>query len=175
MLINNLNATTCCKCFKTVINGGVRVRLKRIGAVIVCILMLLLTFTACSTDFVFQDGTYTAEFEAFDSNGYKEYLIITVEDSVVSRIEYDAEDKDGNLRSEDESYRTDMEAMEGTYPSQYVRDLINQYMEKHDIQKIDIVAGATYASKNFVTLFVALEPSMSAGNETPVVVKNVNP
>ena len=150
-------------------------QVKRIGAVVVCLLMMLVAITGCSTDFVFKDGTYTAEFEAYDSNGYKEYLIITVENDVVSRIEYDAKNEDGDLRSEDEAYRADMEAMEGTYPSQYVRDLINQYMEKHDIKKIDIVAGATYASKNFIALFMALEPNMSAGDETIVIVKNLNP
>ncbi|MFV0353004.1 MAG: hypothetical protein ACK5JF_11980 [Oscillospiraceae bacterium] len=151
------------------------VQIKKIAAVVISLLMLAVIVSGCSTEFNFKDGTYTAEFADYDSSGYKEYIVVTVEEGIVTRMEYDAKNANGDLRSADEQYKADMEALEGTSPNQYVQDLINQYMEKHDITKVDVVAGATYATENFVALFIALEPSMSSGDTAAVVVSNFNP
>lgn len=121
----------------------------------------------------YSDGVYSAEFVDFDSYGYKDFMRVTVTDGVVVELLYDGLNPEGGLKSEDEKYQADMEAVQQTYPKKYTSDLVNQYLENHDIGKVDTVAGATYSSDSFRALFTAIEESMVAGSTDPLVVENV--
>lgn len=149
--------------------------MQRKGAVLLFILICLSLLGGCGKQEskVFVDGTYTAEFENFDSYGYKDFIEVSVKDGVVTDVRYDGKAEDGALKTADEKYESDMQALNDTYPSKYTADLENQYLEKQNIDGVDALAGATYSSDSFKALFTALEVQMQAGDTTPLVVENV--
>ncbi len=135
-------------------------------------LLLLCCFVACSQDSAYVDGMYRAEFQDFDSRGYKDFLEITVEDGVVSSLHFNAVNEDGLLKNDDVEYREEMQAVQNIYPEQFSQDLINQYLDTHDISEVDAVAGATYSSESFTSLFTALELQMQNGDSETLIVEN---
>lgn len=131
--------------------------------------VFLFILSACSGSAQYKDGVYRSEFSDFDNWGYKDFLEITVADGVVSSIKFDAVDAEGGLKSEDEQYKDEMNKVQGTYPAQYSADLINQYLAEKDLSKVVAVAGASFSSSNFKTLFEALESPMQKGKMDTVI------
>lgn len=142
--------------------------MRRICTILLSVLVFVCAVAGCNSPESYVDGTYTAEVAHYDSYGYKDFLVVTVEEGAVANLVFDGRSPEGALRSEDERYRQEMEVIQSTYPAQYSADLVNQYMLAHDIEKVEIVAGATLASNNFKQLFAALLPQMEQGNTTPV-------
>ena len=135
--------------------------------------VMLFAFTACTTDSFtnLQDGTYRAEYKNFDVYGWKDYIEITVEDGEITQLVFDAVNmEDDSLKSEDESYRNEMELIVGTYPAKYNADLINQFLESGKISAVDIVAGATQSTGSFKTLLTNIVPNIQSGNTDVVFV-----
>ena len=144
-------------------------KLIKLLAVVVCVF----AFTACSeASFTnLQDGTYRAEYKNFDVYGWKDYIEITVENGEISGLVFDAVNmEDGSLKSEDESYKSQMEPIVGTYPAKYNADLINQFLESGKISAVDVVAGATQSTGSFKTLLTNIVPSIKAGDTATVLV-----
>lgn len=127
---------------------------------------------AGSNGAAYVDGVYNAEFAEFDSNGYKDTLKVEVKNGVVESMLYDAVNKEGGLKTQNEAYRKEMEAMQDTYPAKVAADLVNQYLEHQDINKVNMVAGATYSSESFIALYKALAANMQKGDTSLVVVEN---
>ncbi len=120
---------------------------------------------------VYVDGEYSASFDGYDARGYKDFVKVTVADGKVTGVVFDAEDKDGNLRSQDQKYREEMEKVQETYPEKYAADLVNQYLEAQEVKGVDALAGATLATDHFTALMTALEKSMVKGDTTPIVLE----
>lgn len=146
--------------------------MRRFAAIVLSLALCSFAFFACSSETTYQDGTYRAEYASYDAFGYKSFLVVTVQGGNVTAMEFDSLDEAGELKSQNEEYRAEMEAIQGTYPEKYSADLINQYMgmEVKDIDKVDDVAGATEASQSFKALFKALVPSMEQGNTTTIII-----
>lgn len=138
-------------------------------ALIICTFAL----TGCSSDKTYQDGIYTAQFREYDSYGYKDFLTLTVQDGVVTEMVYDAVNEQGAMRTDDQKIQQDMSAVRDTYPKKYTADLVNQYLEKQDIGEVATIAGASWSSESFKTLFLALEPQMEKGDTTLLSIDNV--
>ncbi len=140
-----------------------------ISVSLIAIAMLI----GCSNNSTYKDGTYSAEFKDFDSRGYKSFMKITVTNNTVSDIVFDGVNKQDDLRNNDADYAKEMEAVQETYPEKFSADLINQYMDTQDIEKVDAIAGATYSSESFIALFKALEKPMQDGDETLIQIDNI--
>ncbi|NLW79173.1 MAG: FMN-binding protein [Ruminococcaceae bacterium] len=147
--------------------------MRRFAAALLAVLLCGALLAGCQADTAYADGTYYAEFEEYDSYGYKEYMRVTVEDGAVTALEYNAMDADGALRTQDEKYRQNMESVNDTYPEKYTADLVNQFMENKDIDKLDAIAGATWSSDSFKALYKALLLNMAVGDTNTVLVENV--
>ena len=120
------------------------------------------------------DGTYRAEFREYDANGWKDFVEVTIADGELSEVVYDSVKEKGDvLKSEDESYKNEMEAIVGTYPAKYNKDLINQFIESGKVTAVDIVAGATESTGNFKILIIAAMESAASGNTDVVTIENV--
>ncbi len=134
-------------------------------------------FTGCSEEQIksatLTDGTYRAEFAQFDANGWKDYVEVTIADGQLNEVVFDSVNEKEQLKSEDESYKAEMEQMVGTYPAKYNKDLINQFLESGKITAVDIVAGATESTGNFKTLIVEAMKSANSGNTEVVIVENL--
>lgn len=147
--------------------------MKKIIQTVLLTVVCLLAFTACSTDTFnnLQDGTYRAEYKNFDVYGWKDYIEITVEEGEITGLVFDAVNmEDGSLKSEDESYKSEMELIVGTYPAKYNADLINQFLESGKISAVDVVAGATQSTGSFKTLLTSIVPNVRNGDTTLVLV-----
>lgn len=147
--------------------------MRRFAAVLLAVLLCVGLLAGCKDDAAYADGTYYAEFEEFDSYGYKDYMRVTVEDGVVTALEYNAVNADGTLRTQDDKYRQNMESVNETYPEKYTADLVNQFMESKDIDKLDAIAGATWSSDSFKALYKALQLNMAVGDTSTQLVENV--
>lgn len=135
-------------------------------------------FTGCSeaqiTSASLIDGTYRAEFKDFDENGWKDFVEVTIVDSQLNEVVFDSISENGDkLKSEDESYKAEMEMMVGTYPAKYNKDLINQFIESGKVTGVDIVAGATESTGNFKTLIVEAMLNAASGETEVEIVENL--
>ncbi len=146
--------------------------MKRFFAALLCAALLTALFVGCAEgEVVINDGTYRVEYEDYDTTGYKDFVEITFEDGRVVSITADAVNADGALKSQSEQMRDAMSSVNGTYPEKYYKDLINQYLENPSSEAIDIVAGATTTSNDFVELVKALEQAVRDGSTETVVIK----
>ena len=144
--------------------------MKKAVSILVILLSIFGLMTGCSAEY--QDGVYHAEFSDYDSHGWKEYVDVQVQDNTVTVLNFDGINADGDKKSEDESYRSSMESVKGTYPAKFYTDIINQYLETGKLDDVTTVAGATLSTNNFCTLMLALESSMESGDTTPVIVES---
>lgn len=136
-----------------------------------CVLLcMILAFSGCGSSVSYVDGTYHAEFNNFDSEGWKEYIDVTIADGVPVSVVMDAKNESGKLKSADAAYNKKMESFCGTYPSKFYQDLATQFLERQDLEQVDAVAGATYSSDNFRILLTELSLNMSSGNTNDVIV-----
>ncbi len=143
---------------------------KAILAVITVVLILI--FTGCSDpNVIITDGTYRAEFESFDSSGYKDFVEVAFEHGLAVSVAADAVRANGTLKSMDDGLRDSMSSVINTYPEKYYRDLINQYIENPTSDGIDVVAGATETSENFIKLLKAVEKMVMDGEPGTISVE----
>ncbi len=98
------------------------------------------------------DGTYRVEFTEYDGLGWKDYIEVTVEEGDLSQVIFDSVSEEGDLKSEDEGYKAQMDAAYGTYPAKYNQDLINQFLAEKTVENVDVVANATEATDSFKAL-----------------------
>ena len=123
----------------------------------------------------FKDGTYSAEFESFDSLGYKDRLQITVSDGVITDAQFDGVNEQGGLKSEDEAYAKRMRPLCGTDPAgirQYYSDVLTGLDNPKDLEA-DGVSGATVSAQHFEALWQALQSPIKKGETAPVVVADI--
>ncbi len=147
--------------------------MRKWAAVFLCVLLCFSALAGCGKTADFQDGTYQAQVADYDSNGYKDFVQVTVKDGAVTELVYDGVDANGRLRTNDATLASRMEETQGTYPKKYTDDLVNQYLEAQDPTQVDAVAGATNSSNTFLALMTALEPNMRSGDTTVLVIENV--
>lgn len=152
--------------------------MKKIISIVLTTALALSTFTACSEEQLntpLIDGNYRAEFKNYDANGWKDYVEVTISDGELSEVIYDAVKENSDmLKSEDESYKAEMESMVGTYPAKYNKDLINQFIESGKVSTVDIVAGATESTGNFKTLMMVVMENATTGETETEIVENIS-
>ncbi|MDO5601271.1 MAG: FMN-binding protein [Oscillospiraceae bacterium] len=129
-------------------------------------------FSGCNSAPSYTDGSYHAEFQNFDSNGWKEFIDVTIKDGKPEKVVMDAVNQAGDLKSADQEYNDLMKNYSDTYPAKFYQDLATQFLERQDPAKIDAVAGATLSSDNFKKLLAELKPYMVAGITDDVVLQS---
>lgn len=133
---------------------------------------MLVGFAGCSR---WQDGQYRAECAEFDSLGYRDYLVVTVEDGEITQAEYDAVGEEGGLKSEDEAYAKEMRPICGVDPTGFSAALEVSITGRSAKSKgpVDAVTGASYSSGRCAALLSALEQNMLKGIFETVVVQGL--
>ncbi|MDD2954925.1 MAG: FMN-binding protein [Oscillospiraceae bacterium] len=105
----------------------------------------------------YADGVYEAQMPEYEY-GWKEYGRITVENGVITKVEYDGISESGALKSQDEAYKTAMSqgneanGLPGVYPEQAYAQLLESFRESYDASEVETVAGATTSSGNFARI-----------------------
>jgi major membrane immunogen (membrane-anchored lipoprotein) len=98
------------------------------------------------------DGYYTAEAASFDSHGWKEFVSLCLINNRIVTVEYNAKNSSGFIKSWDPEYMRHMNAVDGTYPNEYVRAYTTALLEKQDPDRVDLVSGATESYHSFKIL-----------------------
>ncbi|MRI85513.1 FMN-binding protein [Aerococcaceae bacterium WS4759] len=114
-----------------------------------------------------QDGEYTLTTEA-DERGWAHQFTIVVEGGVITESKYDMVDADGNLKSEDEEYNTNMEEGSGTSFATAVEELNAALVEKQSLEGIEVVSGASSTSDSFLKYAELLLAAAAEGNTDPI-------
>ncbi len=83
--------------------------------------------------------------------GWKSFTTITVEKGKVVSAWHDKFGEDGRFASGDKDYNARMKAKSGSSPAEYTVKLVEDYLAKKDIDKVDTVVGATSNSNIFRT------------------------
>ena len=104
------------------------------------------------------DGTYRAEMRDFD-HGWKDYVILSIKDNVVTIQEFDAVDEKGQKKSEDKSFQDSMirankrAGLPETYPQKYNPEILALFESAgKNVVAMDNVAGATVSTNHFKLL-----------------------
>lgn len=120
-----------------------------------------------------QDGTYTLEETDFDDNGWKVFMEMTVEDGKITSSNYNYEDADGQLKTEDEEYQEMMKDNSGVGPQEFVKQLNEGLVATQDAQLVDIVTGATHSSEVFVNYAQQLIQAAQNGHTETITIDNM--
>ncbi|UUX33947.1 FMN-binding protein [Fundicoccus culcitae] len=118
---------------------------------------------------VLQDGEYTLESDA-DEHGWSSRFTLVVADGEITEVNYDMEDADGNLKTEDEEYNQMMEDVSGTAFADAVEELTAQLLETQNPDEVDVVSGATDTSEDFKEYAQLLVDAAVEGNEETIMV-----
>ena len=132
---------------------------------------------ACSQNVsTMQDGYYTAEAAAFDSDGWKDFITIYVSHNKIITVEYNAKNVSGFIKSWDMYHMRGMKLSAGTYPNKYSRDYAAALVNKQDPSGVLPIPGAKKSHALFQLLADAAIAQAKAGDKRVVFVKwpNVN-
>ncbi len=114
------------------------------------------------------DGSYTAQMLEY-SNGWREYVTITVENGEIVTTEYNAENASGFIKSWDNDYMKRMKLAKGTYPNEYTRLYAAQLTGQTKAPKIDVITGASHSGENFQRLSYAVVEQAIKGDSAIVL------
>jgi major membrane immunogen (membrane-anchored lipoprotein) len=126
------------------------------------------TTTAAATT-TYKDGTYKAEYDNFDSHGWKSTVSLTISGDKITDVVFDYVNKDGGLKSKDAAYEDQMKKVNKIGPAEYTVQLADALKSSQDITKVDSLTGATTSSNNFKTLATAALEKAKAGDTTTAV------
>jgi major membrane immunogen (membrane-anchored lipoprotein) len=147
---------------------------------------IVFAVTACNKQ-TYVDGTYTAKYDAIDSHGWQASVEFTLVEDVISNVDFDYFDAEGNRKSEDAGYQDRMYNLSyvlvgtdtvRTKPETYCPELEAQ-IEAATITPswvdIDGVAGATSSSLNANTLMAAGLEGAIVGDPTTIELVQPDP
>ncbi len=143
--------------------------MKRVFAIFLGLLAVVVLLAACGDQAGLQDGYYTAQAAEF-SHGWKEYITILVKGGDIVSVEYNAENASGFIKSWDNAYMQAMLHVQGTYPNEYTRYYANQLLEGQGQGSIDALTGATSSHGSFQILAQAVLEQARKGDSSIVFV-----
>ena len=103
----------------------------------------------------YADGTYRVEEADYDSHGYKEYLVITLNNGTITIDEMDGVNADGKKKTADAQLKTEMESAQLAAPETFYPAIRTSYDNSRELQDMENVAGATNSTKAFQRLMGA--------------------
>ena len=134
-------------------------RLKKVLAIILAIIVVAASFAGCGSSKTYADGTYTGKSSIIEDNdgegdGYGE-VTITIKDGKITECTFNTYEPDGTLKDEDygkqngevanqDYYNKAQKALAGS--KEYARLLV----ESGDYHSIDAISGATISYDQFM-------------------------
>ncbi|MFC5463396.1 extracellular electron transfer flavoprotein PplA [Lederbergia graminis] len=122
-----------------------------------------------------QDGVYKLQEVDFDDKGWKASMEIVVENGKIIESDYNYENADGILKTEDEGYQKLMEEKVGIGPQQYIPKLNNSLVSTQNADSVDIVSGATHSAETFKNYAQQLIQAAQAGDSATIEIANNKP
>ncbi|MGI5967276.1 MAG: FMN-binding protein [Anaerotruncus rubiinfantis] len=115
----------------------------------------------------YADGTYKSTMPDFNSDGWKEYVELTVKDGLIDTITYDAIGKDDPASR----ITTDTSLNSGSQgPSYYYPQIVTNFIEAgDDLTKVMSPTNGASATKSFGKLMNPLLANMISGGEKEII------
>ncbi|MDR0852752.1 MAG: FMN-binding protein [Clostridiales Family XIII bacterium] len=138
-----------------------------------CLLLVASTFIlgACEKKNTsgLQDGWYSAQVKEPD-HGWWEYMTICVNNGDIVSVDYDAKNSSGFIKAWDSDYMRIMNAVDGTYPNEYMRTYESEFLETQSAD-VDALTGATTSHVSFVLLAEAVLAQARVGDKSMAIVE----
>lgn len=99
----------------------------------------------------FEDGSYSAESE-LDDHGWKGVIEITVKDGLITSVDYNEVNAEGQLKTEDTEYSDTMKSVSNISPAEAYEKLEASLVDQQDVDKVELVSGATGSAELFKEL-----------------------
>ncbi|WP_071393983.1 FMN-binding protein [Bacillus tuaregi] len=112
-----------------------------------------------------KDGSYTVEYETFDSHGYKPTMEVKVEAGKITVVKYDEIKEDGSKKSEDKEYGSHMDIE----PVDAYAQLTESAIAKQGTA--DTVSGATASTNSYNALLTHFLQEMGPNGTTSGKIK----
>lgn len=120
-----------------------------------------------------KDGTYKLVEDNYD-HGYKVKMSMTVKGGKVTDATYDQVNKDGKSKTQDASYEKQMKKYSKVGPKEYIKKLRKEFLDNDgDMEKVQVVSGATESSNDFITYVSQLLNAAQKGNTKIIKVDNI--
>ena len=94
----------------------------------------------------YEDGNYQAELEEDD---WQPRVELVVEGGKITEVDYDEFDEEDNPKSKDDEYNQQWESAAGISAPEAYSQLEEELIDKQDVEAVDVVSGATDATKDF--------------------------
>lgn len=102
-------------------------------------------------DVRYRDGIYRAEYDAYDSLGWKPFLEVQIRGGRVVSAQYEEINPAGDYKSRNQRYTDLMRAQTGNSPLEVMLELADRLVERNGAD-IEVVSGATQTSNRFKAL-----------------------
>ena len=99
---------------------------------------------------------------------------MTVKGGKVTDATYDQVNKDGKSKTQDASYEKQMKKYSKVGPKEYIKKLRKEFLDNDgDMEKVQVVSGATESSNDFITYVSQLLNAAQKGNTKTIKVDNI--
>ena len=126
--------------------------------------------TDASKEATYKDGKYRASFDKADTHGWNAFTEIEIKDGKIATVDFDYLNKDNKRKSEDAAYTKAMAPKSGTSPDKFCPQLEKALIDKQDIEKVDVVTGATTSTNNMKQLAKLVLENAKKGDYNEIVV-----
>lgn len=123
-----------------------------------------------SKEAAYKDGKYRASFDKLDTHGWQAFAEIEIKDGKIATVDFDYLNKDNKRKSEDADYIKAMASKSGTSPDKYCPQLEKALVEKQDLEKVDVVTGATSSTNNMKQLAKLVLENAKKGDYNEIIV-----
>jgi major membrane immunogen (membrane-anchored lipoprotein) len=118
-----------------------------------------------------QDGTYKLEEKNY-SNDYRVSFEITVKDGKITESKYDNINADGESKTKNVDYNTNMKAKAGINPEEFIPKFNEELVAAQSPASIEVVSGATHSFDSFQNYAQQLIQAAQAGNTDTIEIDN---
>lgn len=131
------------------IKGGLKMK-KKFSFILLTVSMILVV--GCTGGKAnYEDGLHSEEAE-IDDRGWKSTITITVVDGKIKEVDYDEVNEEGISKTKDTEYAELMKKETGISPEEAFQKLEKELKLSQDVDKVDVVSGATSSSNEFKSL-----------------------
>lgn len=124
---------------------------KKFSFIIVLTFLMTLIVGCNSSKANYEDGLHTKEAEV-DDKGWKSTITITIVNGKIQEVDYDEVNEEGVSKTENAEYEESMKEETGISPKEAFQELEKGLKSSQDVDKVDVVSGATSSSEQFKSL-----------------------
>lgn len=125
--------------------------MKKVLSLVAAAVLSLSILTGCGGS-SYKDGNYKVAYDKADSKGWTAFVEVEVKDGKISNTVFDYKNAEGQFKSKDEAYNEKMKNVSGIGPDEFTVKYAEQLTKNQNLEKVDVVTGATSSKEDFEAL-----------------------